>query len=291
MPRPWKTPSKILCATDLTPSSDKAVARAIQLAGEWKASLLLVHIVDDTGLLTKDFALDVRRAEAQLKQQIATHPAAAEIDAEALVSQGHPAERILAKCDRLFIDLLVMGTVEKASFRQHLLGSTVDHVLRHALQPVLTVRDRPQAAYRTMAVATDFSLPSQEALDCALTFFPNAKATVVHTYEETLHGLLASDRVTGEVAERHKIEIRAFAEKSMSEFVAEPRRLRPDLANALEIGAPEVGLKSYVERHNPDLIVVGTHGRTGLRRAVIGSVAERLIAILPRDVLAVRPTD
>lgn len=58
MPRSWKIPRKILCATDLTPSSDKAVDRAIQLAGEWKASLLLVHIVDDTGLLTKDFTPD-----------------------------------------------------------------------------------------------------------------------------------------------------------------------------------------------------------------------------------------
>ena len=130
-----------------------------------------------------------------------------------------------------------MGTGEKASLRQRLLGSTIDRVLRHALQPVLSVRDRTQASYRTMAVATDFSPPSQEALDCALTFFPNAKATVVHTYEETLHGLLASDRVTGELAERHKIEIREFAEKAMSEFVEEPRRLRPDLATALEVGA------------------------------------------------------
>ena len=76
MPRSWKIPRKILCATDLTPSSDKAVDRAIQLAGEWKASLLLVHIVDDTGLLTKDFTPDVHRAEAQLQRQIAMHPAA-----------------------------------------------------------------------------------------------------------------------------------------------------------------------------------------------------------------------
>ena len=291
MPQTWKTPRKILGATDLTPSSDRALDRAIQLAGEWTASLLVVHIVDDTGLLTKDFSSDVRRAEAQLNRQIKAHPGTSELEVDVMVTLGKPAERILAKCDRLFIDLLVMGTGEKASLRQRLLGSTIDHVLRHALQPVLSVRDRTNASYRTMAVATDFSPPSQEALDCALAFFPDAKATVVHTYEEILHGLLTSDRVTGELAERHKIEIREFAEKSMSEFVEEPRRLRPDLATALEVGPPEAGLKSFIERQNPDLIVVGTHGRTGLRRAVIGSIAERLIAKLPRDVLAVRPTD
>ena len=95
MPRSWKMPRKILCATDLTPSSDRALDRAMQLAGEWQASLLLVHIVDDTGLLTKDFASDLRRAEAQLQRKMTTHPEAAEIDAEVIVSQGHPAERIL----------------------------------------------------------------------------------------------------------------------------------------------------------------------------------------------------
>lgn len=291
MPRSWKIPRKILCATDLTPSSDRVLDRAIQLAGEWNASLLVVHIVDDTGILTKEFSSDVHVAEDQLKRQIKAHPGTSELEVDTMVTLGKPAERILAKCDRLFIDLLVLGTGEKALLRQRVLGSTVNHSLRHALQPVLTVRNHPRAAYRAMAVATDFSLPSQEALNCALAFFPDAKATVVHTYEETLHGLLASNRVTEDLSERHKIEIRALAEKSMSEFVAEPRRLRPDLATALEIGVPEAGLRSYIERHNPDLIVVGSHGRTGLRRAVIGSVAERLIATLPRDVLAVRSTD
>ena len=291
MSRSWKMPRKILCATDLTPGCDRAIDRAIQLAAEWQALLLLVHIVDDTGLQTKDFAALSRQAEGELKRQMLDHPAGAEIDIEVIVSQGNPAERILAKCDRLFVDLLVMGTGEKSSVRQRLLGTTIDHVLRYALQPVLSVHDRAHVAYRTMAVATDFSLPSKEALDCALVLFPNAKTTVVHTYEDTLHGLLASDQVTGKLAERHKIEMRAFTEKSMGEFVEEARRRCQDLQTAIEIGTPDLGLKTYIEHQNPDLIVVGTHGRTGLRRAVIGSVAERLIATLPRDILAVRLTE
>ena len=55
MPRSWKTPRKILCATDLIPSSDRALDLAIQLAGEWKASLLLVHI--DRLALSVNFAI------------------------------------------------------------------------------------------------------------------------------------------------------------------------------------------------------------------------------------------
>jgi nucleotide-binding universal stress UspA family protein len=288
MSHQWKTPRKILCATDLSPSCDRAVDRALQLAGAWKAVLLLVHIVDDTGGQASVSAALERRAEAELRRQLASHPAAADVDLEVIVSQGDAAERILAKCDRMFADLLVLGAGEKASFRQRLLGSTVDRILRHALQPVLSVRDRAHVAYRTMAVATDFSPPSKEALDCALAFFPSAKATVVHAYEDTLHGLLASDQITGELAERHKIEMRASVESAMHEFVAEPQGIRPDLATTIEVGAPEAVMGRYVERHNPDLVVVGTHGRTGVRRAMIGSIAERLIGTTPRDVLAVR---
>ena len=263
MSRSWKMPRKILCATDLSPGCDRAIDRAIQLAAEWKALLLLVHVVDDTGLQTKDFAALTRQAEAELKRQTSDHPAASEIEIEVIVSQGNPAERILAKCDRLFVDLLVMGTGDKSSLRQRLLGSTIDHVLRNALQPVLSVHDRAHVAYRTIAATTDFSAPSKEALDCALALFPNAETTVVHAYEDTLHGLFPSDRVTGDLADRHKIEMRAFAEKSMSEFVGDARVSCPSLQTAIEIGTPELGLQTYIERQNPDLIVVGTTGEPG----------------------------
>jgi len=291
MVRNWTTPRKILCATDMTPVCDRALDRAVELAAHWKAKLIVVHVVDDTGLQTENFTERARKAEVALNRQIKCHPAASGLDADEFVVLGNPAERILSKCDRMLIDLLVVGPGERTTLGQRLLGSTVDHVLRHALQPVLSVRNRAFAPYGTIAVATDFSGPSQEALDCALALFPDAKATVVHAYDDALHGLLASDRMTGPIAERHKLEMKAFAEKSIGEFVEAARTLRPDLATALEIGAPDAGLKRYVEQCAPDLVVVGTHGRTGLRRAVIGSVAERVIGTLPCDVLAVRPAE
>lgn len=291
MARIWKTPRKILRATDMTPVCDQSLDRAVELAAHWKAKLLVVHVVDDTGLQTENFTERARKAEVALNRQIKCHPAASRLEADAFVVLGNPAERILSKCDRMFIDLLVMGPGERATLGQRLLGSTVDHVLRHALQPVLSVRNRAFTPYRRMAIATDFSGPSREALDCALTLFPDAKATVVHAYDDALRGLLASDRMTGPLAERHKLEMKASAEKSIGEFVESVRTSRPDVATAVEIATPDVGLKRYVEQCAPDLVVVGTHGRTGLRRAVIGSVAERLIGILPCDVLAVRPAE
>ena len=291
MYRNWRAPRKILCATDLAPACDGAIDRAFQLAGMWGAALTVLHVVDDTGLQTEDFGARARRVETDLTQQVKGHPLASGRDVGVMVTLGNPAERILGRCDRMFIDLLVMGPGERASLGQRLFGSTVAHVLRHALQPVLSVRSRARGPYRKMAIATDFSAPSREALDCALALFPKSKAIVVHAYDDTLHGLLPFDQMTGPLADRHKIEMRASMEKSMSDFVDGPRGMRPDLETAVLVGPPDVALKSHIRQTGCDIVVVGTHGRTGLRRALIGSVAERLLATLKCDTLAVRPTD
>lgn len=63
----------------------------------------------------------------------------------------------------------------------------------------------------------------------------------------------------------------------------------PDIAvtTAVEFGSPAARIVDYARRHQIDLIVVGTHGRTGVSRVLLGSVAERVIRTAPCPVLAV----
>jgi nucleotide-binding universal stress UspA family protein len=253
--------------------------------------LLVLHVIDDARPPSGDLVALTREREVQLGREIKSYRAATGIDIDVYVAVGNPAKIILGRCDRLFIDLLVMGPSGRSSISERLLGSTVDHVLRHSLQPVLSVRNRVLSSYNNMAVATDFSAPSKEAFDCALAFFPDAKATVVHAYDDTLHGLVQFDQVTGPLAKQHQREMRGAVERSMESFVANARGKYPDLATALYVGAPDTVLRDQVRRSDCDLVVIGTHGRTGFRRALIGSVAERLVGTLPCDVLAVRPTE
>lgn len=286
MTKDCKRPGKILAATDLTPESDLALERAIHLAAYWGARLYVVHAVDDESPPSVDVAsARAKTAEEAISRQLRSNPAAAEVECEVLTTLGSPAERILSKCDRLFVDLLVMGASERKTLGQRLLGTTVDRVLRQALQPVLSVRNRATGPYRKLAIATDFSEPSRAALDCTLALFPSAEATVVHAYEVALHGLFPFDRVTGPLAERHEREMTEHAQRSLMEFSKGAQASK--LSVVAGIGTPQDVLTDLVERAALDLVVVGTHGRTGVRRAVLGSVAERLIGTLPCDVLAV----
>lgn len=76
-------------------------------------------------------------------------------------------------------------------------------------------------------------------------------------------------------------------ETSLRALVDKAAALGIKLNSSSGIGVPHDVLSDYVERHGIDLMIVGTHGRTGVRRALLGSVAERLIGTLPCDVLAV----
>lgn len=283
----WRRPSTILAATDLTPSSDIAVERAIELAAYWGARLYIAHVVDDTHS-PGEAPARARLAEAEIEKRVKSSPAASSVEIEVLTTVGHPADRLLAKCDRLFVDLLVMGQGDRKTLTQRLLGTTVDRVVRQSLQPVLTVRKRSTGPYRNVAIATDFSATSEVARDCALGLFPSAQATVVHAHELDLHGLFSFDVMTGPLAERHALEIIDYSEKAMKIFIANAKATHSGLKSVIEVGQALEVMVTYAKAHEPDLVVLGTHGRTGIRRAVIGSVTEQLLNRLECDVLVVR---
>lgn len=287
MSKLWKRPSNILAATDLTLNSDRALERGIELARYWGARLYIVHAVDDDRHHREEIAARMKAIEAEIERKISSNPAAVDVEVEVLTTLGNPAERVLAKCDRLFIDLCLMGAGERRTLRQKLLGTTVDRVLRHAMQPVLSVRRPVTGPYRKIAIATDYLPPSLTALDCALALFPSAEATAIHAYEVALHGIFEFDRFSGPVAEQHEREMTEGVERTMTEFISGAQVAGSKLMKACEIGTPEGVLTQLAERDACDLVVVGTHGGTGIRRVVIGTVAERLLATLPCDVLAV----
>lgn len=85
----WKTPRKILCATDLTPVCDRVIDRALQLAREWGASLTVLHVVDDTRLKRKDAASRAHKVETDLTQQVKGHPLASGLNVDAMVNSRY----------------------------------------------------------------------------------------------------------------------------------------------------------------------------------------------------------
>jgi nucleotide-binding universal stress UspA family protein len=138
--------------------------------------------------------------------------------------------------------------------------------------------------------AIDFSESSRLALEQAadLAARSGAELTLVHVHVPIPHAAL--DVLTGapEGASAAAQEL----EKLLSQWRADAERLSGRAARvALRSGDPADQLVKFARESGSDLVVVGTHGRRGLRRLVLGSVAERVLRTAPCPVLAVRPTE
>jgi nucleotide-binding universal stress UspA family protein len=129
-----------------------------------------------------------------------------------------------------------------------------------------------KVVYRRILVPLDFSEPSARALDTAVAFGRTLGASldVLHIVPLNGHG---EKEAVGELAR--------VAPATLDDVVASRR-----VVKAL---APELGIVEAARKGNADLIVMGTHGRTGLKHVKLGSVAERVVQLAPCAVLTVRP--
>lgn len=283
-------PKRVVVATDLSARCDRALARAALLAGAWHAQLTVVHAVGAAEAVDRDrlasMAPSSRRPDMwmqALQQRLVTDLDAERIAATARIVLGSPANAVQQVTDEVGAGLVVLGIAKAALMDRIQLGSTVDALVRHARMRVLNVRSRARAAYRHVVVATDFSASSLRALRLAARWFPTARLTVFHAYTPP-HP--AATRVPG-VEEAWRGQAVRDCEACLSE-AGLPDEAAAALQRLVEPGEPEALLPDFVASAAVDLVVLGSEGRSGLSRALLGSTAENLLHALDCDTLVVR---
>ncbi|WP_337186278.1 universal stress protein [Phenylobacterium sp.] len=282
-------PRKILLATDLSSRCDRALDRVAQLAGMWGCPVVALHVLD-----TAPDVLTERRLEdlpswrrppdrglaiaAQIRRDLGADLPALEVRVE----DGPVAEAIDAVASETGADLIVTGVARNETFGRFFLGATVERLVRRTRVPVLVVQNRVRP-YGEILVATDFSDSSRHALDAASAFFPQSPLTLLHAYETPFALHLDSDDFGN--------QIRGMEQKASDAFVAgsslspeQRRRLRV----LVEHGRPEALIGAYMRDRPVDLVVLGSHGRSAVFEALIGSTAKRILEVAPGDVLLVR---
>ena len=135
---------RILLATDLAPASEGATDRALQLARDLHADLLVVSVIDrDRGRPLEPLPerMDQRRAARELAAQaIVLRGRRAHVNVSFLIWEGEPGPAIVEAAEAERVDLVVVGTRGRTRLERAVLGSVSDHVVRHASCPVLIVR-------------------------------------------------------------------------------------------------------------------------------------------------------
>lgn len=264
----------ILVATDLSARCDRPVDRALAIGRDWSAQVDVLHVFD-----RKEKTDD----EARLRDLVSTTLPDGETEANILLVPGSAPETIVRAAEERGSDLIVTGVARYNSLGDYILGTAVDHIVRNAGVPVLVVKQRPRARYRTLLIATDLSSCSRAALLKAAELFPDAAIHIVHAYHVPYEGWLTSEPVQNEAREEAQSELDAFVNDP-----AIPEKLRNHVAAKLGYGETAQVIAQALRETGADLAVFGTHGRSGFTHATMGSHAESLLSWVPVDTLMVR---
>jgi nucleotide-binding universal stress UspA family protein len=141
-----------------------------------------------------------------------------------------------------------------------------------------------KTSIRSILVAHDFSETADRALQLALDLAERlgARVTIVHAYE-AVYGFPESVQLTADIL----AAAQKTATKALGDLVARTERSGVEIKSSLRQGAAWKEINAAAKDLGADLIVIGTHGRHGIARALIGSVAEKVVRTAPCPVLTV----
>jgi nucleotide-binding universal stress UspA family protein len=288
------TYTRILVAVDGSEVSQPALREAVRLAGLMKATLCIAHGVNevttnvDNSQEREEFLRPrVEAGRALLKQAAALATQAGtrvqehllEIDA---MGRGRLAEAVVHEAETCGADLIVVGTHARRGVSHLLLGSVAEGIVRIAPKPVLVVTSGAASSeaqdkrYGKVLVAVDGTPVSEPALDEAI--------RLAQVLELSLRVVHAADAASGGSGAAQQV-LEAAQSKAQEAGVQVETQL---LEAARGAGSIAGAVAADAERWPADLLVVGTHGRHGLDRLRLGSVAEDIVHRAPAPVLLVR---
>ncbi len=276
----------ILVATDLSARSDRALERAVLLAFDHSADLTIIHVVDE----------DLPESLADTYEKAAREAIGKHIDALAAgdrprisieVVFGQPHVDILQMSEKAEADMIVLGMHRKDVLMDMFIGTTAERVVRASGVPVLLVRERASGPYNRVMVGVDFSVYSRRAVEFAAGLVPDGQFHLVHAYDVPFKAFLDNKDTRREISKRLSQQFQDMVEKEMAAFLSTVEEKALKVERVMQQGVVHEVIYRQVEKVKPDLLVVGTHGKTGVARAVLGSLAENLLRDPPCDVLAV----
>lgn len=269
-------PRQIAAATDLSAGGDAAVRRALHLAAQHRATLTVVHVVPAG--LDPDL---VEVADQALRRSI---PNRSTVAVTPVIATGSVAAEITRTARRRQADLIVIGAHGQHRLKDLFIGSTSESVADLSHLPVLLVKNHHITRYQTVLTAVDDSTRSLQIGQAALALAPEAHHLIAHAVSVTGENLL---RLSG--ADEHAIdqlrEVQLTQARPAIEHLARalPAHRPPEVL--IEPGRAEQVIPDLADRHHVDLVVVGTQQISGIRHALLGSIARHTIRHAPGDIL------
>jgi nucleotide-binding universal stress UspA family protein len=278
---------KILVAIDGSESSRNALSQAFRFAVDEKCWITVTSVVPPYDGEIEILGIKDIRASLRKPCEDALRDARVFADAEralikTVVEEGEAHERIVDLADAENCDIIIMGRRGLRPVERMLVGRVTARVIGHSQRDVLVVPNNTKVGWKTIVLATDGSRYSAVAAERAIAF--------ARSYGGELRVLSVVDVPT---------EFYAEAPEAVDDLVRKAKGFVADIRNQAEVSGVKaetfvgeaeahVAVNNLAKEQKADMIVIGSHGRTGLRRLLMGSVAEKVIGYATCPVLVVK---
>jgi len=278
---------KILVAVDSSDSSRNALHQAFKLANEEKCWITVTSVVPpydgEIELVgVRDIRAALRKPCEDALAEVQTIAKTERMLIKTVCEEGEVHERIVDLADAENCDVIVMGRRGLHRIERSLVGSVTARVIGHTQRDVLVVPNNTVIGWKTIVLATDGSKHSTVATERAIAF--------AQSYGGELKVVSVVDVPS---------EFYAEAPQAVEELVRKAKGFVADIKKQAEasgvkaetfVGESEAfeAITKLAKDQAADMIVIGSHGRTGLRRLLMGSVAEKVIGYAPCPVLVVK---
>ena len=293
-----KRANHILVGTDFSKAADQALHRAVALARRYHSKLTVLHVIDQLptdsrwmlfGVPPTDIAEALRkRGEEELeKRKELFEGIAVELD----VRFDKPSHAIVQAATERGCGLIVIGRTGESALERLLVGSTAERVLRTAPQMVLVV-GKKEGPWTRVVAPIDFSASSKDSLKLAgvLARGEGASLDVLHAYEYAgLAQIASATAISTTTTFQQEIEDQARRELDKSIEEAELEGL--SVERHLRVGLAAEEICALAEEVDADLIVMGSVGRSGFKRLLLGNTAERVVRQTAASLLTVKPAE
>ncbi|HEX3002271.1 MAG TPA: universal stress protein [Methanoregula sp.] len=276
---------RILVALDMRNGMQNLIEAAAFMAHAFRSEIILYHAIPKTkGSPIKEPVL--KESVEQILEQTRGALIEQVPEVRIVTDFGSPVEQILEAAEGYGVDLIAIGSGSKEPQDRFQLGITAEQIIRYSPRPVWVVKSRQKTEVERILCPVDFSDPSRRALDFALVLAGvlDAELTVLTVIEK-----LSNIYPNFPVVKPH--EQGTYAEDRAAEFedflkdvdFGDVRWKRVMLQ-----GEPHEEILRFIHEKECRLIVMGSEGRTGVGRLILGSVAEKVVREVPCSVITVK---
>ncbi len=292
------TIQKLIVATDYSEQANVAIEHAVAVARKTGAEVIIMHAL---GLSQADPSMpypvaipevyakqvaEIRKDEREKLANLASSYAESGVNVSSFFSEEMPEEGIVDAAEETQSDLIVVGSHGRKGLSRFLLGSVAERVAKKANCDVLVAREEtPKNGYKHILVPTDFSAVSDMAMARAMELVADGGTIeLFHCWQLPGGPVTYWGKVGPGLRENIKNGAQEYGEKSIKKFA----RDNVNFVFKAQEGDARHELEDRIDEGGFDLVVMGTHGRRGLQRMILGSVTESIIRHTKKSVYMVR---